>query len=453
MRLTSIVVSKRILCLMIAVRLLVLAGTASADLLIGWHSPSPVGQNKNDATPDVDNTGGAVSGVLGNDAGVYTSENGFEIRDIFDSTDGTFGTIAIPGSPATSNGFSLQTASTTDSQLDIKITNESTTNFLRLDTLHFDYARAFAAGPTNLSVYRLGTSDLDFPADDEFYSIYSTDATFTLGAGAGDYADVDADLARVFGTATRVDNTLAPGESAAYRFEVTNAAGISSSLGIDNVAVSGELFSPNLLVGWHTPDNDGDGNDVTPDLAVSGVAGTVYGVNAHFENTAIASTDGSYGSVPASTPGYDGDPGNGVDAWGLTDEDNAKNYIDVEISRSAGAPLNLDYMHFDFHRLFAGSPTNLVVTYLYGDLGATNGTPLFTSIGSTELGLQADGRDVDLELDDLLGGDENTVLARGGSATFRFYVDDSGNASKFAIDNIAFSGSILPPVGFVFVVK
>ena len=206
--------------------------TASAEVLIGWHSvddvlaPNNSGDKANDATPDTVVAG--ISGVLGTGA-VAGGRGGFEVRSNANSTDGTYGTVDIPGSPITANAVFLRTSSNDQQTLDVSIRNDGAVD-LRLDLLSFDYTR-LANGPTTLNLVLLGdASDLD--ASEPFPNVFST-TSIPEGTLIGNYLDADADLAVLS------DRTLATGEEAIFRFNASNASGQFAGLLIDNVAFSG----------------------------------------------------------------------------------------------------------------------------------------------------------------------------------------------------------------------
>ncbi|MEM1164689.1 MAG: hypothetical protein AAGI30_00185 [Planctomycetota bacterium] len=186
--------------------------------------------NTNDSTPDIIAPG--ISAVLGGPGGGGQLQGGYEVRSGTKSTDLDFGNLSSPMALDVNNASVLRTSNDSQRRLDMDITN--TSNFpLRLDRVHFDYARLFNAGPKLLSLFmRTLGGDLDLVG---FPVVFVTENTFVLGSFPGDYADVDADLDVL------ADNILSPGETAAFRWQVDNADQTFSNLAIDNVAVTGKF--------------------------------------------------------------------------------------------------------------------------------------------------------------------------------------------------------------------
>lgn len=213
-----------------------LAVPAEAALLIGWHSPDTTNGaddnaiRVNDNTPDT--TSPYATGVLGTGQAFAGARGGREVRSSTNSTDGSYGSVAIPGAPVTSNAAYLRTASDDDRTLDVSITNTAMES-LRLDTLHFDYASLFANSPKTLSVVLLADSDLE---NDGFQNVFKAENIPQASGRASDYIDADVSLA------TLMDNVLSPGETAVFRFTASDAATTFAGLAIDNIAFSGELI-------------------------------------------------------------------------------------------------------------------------------------------------------------------------------------------------------------------
>jgi hypothetical protein len=192
---------------------------SAPSILIGWHTP--VG--KNDSTPD-----NVRSGVTG-----LTSINK-AIQSDYNSIDGSYGSVAIPGSPATANGYRLETNPGNET-LTITINNDTGADLV-LESLRFDYSRTGANAPKDLTIASSGSITAD--------TVFSfTNNTSDENGKIGDYMDVDADLSGLS------DHTLADSESATFTFTVSNAVGAFTPLAVDNIAIT-ELPEP---------DSDSDG--------------------------------------------------------------------------------------------------------------------------------------------------------------------------------------------------
>jgi uncharacterized sulfatase len=210
--------------------------TDTAPLLLGWHSPN---EDKALITPDTSTVTNVTATFTGG-AQVKTTDNSVE-------TVATYGSIAIPGNPTTSNAFRLQTSSASKSRLDITITNNSGGD-LMMGSLLFDYGRNYPDSPKDLSVIYLN-GDL---ADADNTVVYSfANNAFDLTNPSNDYYDVDIDL-----LSTMSDTTLADTESATFRFVAANAVSTFVGLSIDNIAFRG------------VPPGDTDGDGV-PDATES----------------------------------------------------------------------------------------------------------------------------------------------------------------------------------------
>lgn len=142
----------------------------------------------------------------------------------FGSTDGTYGTAAS-GAAATPAAFKAQTGDT----MRIRIENASS-ELLQLDTIHFDFGKAFNASPSTVTlVYYSGS--LDDPDD-------TVVGTYTETGGAigkeSDYADIDLTLSD-----TLTDTVLSDGQSATFEFRFSGDVSETGSSGLDNIAVFG----------------------------------------------------------------------------------------------------------------------------------------------------------------------------------------------------------------------
>lgn len=193
------------------------AGALQADVLLGWHTPDVNGTNPvNDATPDTAATG--VSGSLSGGRDVETNDG---------STDGSYGTIPIPGSPATANRIRVRTNGG-DNVITLSISN-NTGSDLQLDRLVFDYGR-FTNGPTTATVVYV-SGDL---TDGDGTPIGNPIGLADSGGVNGDFPDYAADLAAALG-----DSILADTESATFRLTFSDAASGSNAGALDNIAILG----------------------------------------------------------------------------------------------------------------------------------------------------------------------------------------------------------------------
>jgi hypothetical protein len=203
---------------------------ASGEIVLGWSSFNDSGTTApvNDNTPDVAAVG--ITGVIGTGA---LAQGGYDVTTWADSTDGTFGSAVSPAAGTTGGAVHLRINSDANRRLDVRITNNSGKN-LRLNTLHFDYSRAWADSPTQLSVFNLdGNTDL---VGNGFASVFNpVDLGPNSGLSAGDYTDVDADLT------TLTDYILADGESAAFRFQASGGSS-NNALWIDNIAFDATII-------------------------------------------------------------------------------------------------------------------------------------------------------------------------------------------------------------------
>ncbi|MEM1164683.1 MAG: hypothetical protein AAGI30_00155 [Planctomycetota bacterium] len=292
-----------------------ITGAQSPILLTGWHTPDFTGASQpvNDSTPDVLATG--VAATLG------SLQGGFEVRTDFNSADATFGTIAIPGGPAGIDAVSLRTNTDQQRRLDVSITNTSAQTLV-LDRLHFDYGRSFEGGPRMLSVFVLtGEGDLTV---DGFPSVFVDNDTPVIPFEATDYPDVDADLTVLS------DFTLAPGETAAFRFQAADAAGPFTGLVIDNVAFTGtfETVAPRITV---------DPTDVLAPLA-----GRTGGLNTLYV------TDDAARREPGARPLTDALNDLGSRALRFPGGEVSDNFIWSKDGTGTGAPTLLEAANYGF---------------------------------------------------------------------------------------------------------
>jgi len=197
---------------------LALASTATsqADILIGWHTPDVNGTSAvNDSTPDTSATG--VTGTISGGRDVETTDG---------STDGSYGTFAIPGNPTTANRIRVKTNGA-DNVVTISITN-GTGSDVQLGSVLFDYGR-FTNGPATATV-KYASGDL---ADANDTAIGSDITLSDTGGLNGDLPDYAADI-----QAALTDSTLADTESATFTITFTNAVSGTNNGGLDNIAIS-----------------------------------------------------------------------------------------------------------------------------------------------------------------------------------------------------------------------
>jgi len=205
----------RFLATLAALAIIAASTNATSAAIVGWHTPDDI-DPVNDSTPD-----DAVTGV----SATLSSSDAF-VRDDWNSTDGTYGTEPIPGSPTTANTIAVREGYT----VFLDITN-NTGGDLVLNTLHFDYSRLFENSPQNVDVF-YDSGDLD---DSNNTQLLDVNNLAVLGTNTGNYNDFDIDLDSILS-----DVTLANSESATFRFIFTNANTTNAAGGMDNVAIDVE---------------------------------------------------------------------------------------------------------------------------------------------------------------------------------------------------------------------
>jgi arylsulfatase A-like enzyme len=165
----------------------------------------------------------APTGSNGDIVLATSSKTGVSNDATFGSTDGTYGTAAS-GATVTAAAMKGKIGET----MRIKIENVSSES-LQLDTIHFDFAKAFNASPKTITlVYLSGALD---DADDT--ELVSYTASSTIGKET-DYDDIDVTLSSVL-----TDTVLSDGQSATFEFRFSGDVGETGSSGLDNVAVFG----------------------------------------------------------------------------------------------------------------------------------------------------------------------------------------------------------------------
>lgn len=184
---------------------------AFPEILAGWHSPEYNG----DPSPD-----DLAPGIAASVYGVV------EIPTNCNSTDETYGNLAVPHAPSNTNAvFRLRTGSEMESRLAVSIMNKNEYEIL-LDSLLFDFSRLYAGSPQDLEVRYL-SGDLNVSGSPVVYSFKNNTA---VGGRIGDYDDVAVDFSVLS------DRTLGAGEYATFEFRVANADQATSALAIDNIA-------------------------------------------------------------------------------------------------------------------------------------------------------------------------------------------------------------------------
>jgi hypothetical protein len=189
--------------------------------LVGYHSPA--GTNA-DHTPDEIISGGSATLFL-SDRNVATDAN---------STDGTYGTTAIPGSPTTSNAAGVRIASDANDSVTLKFVNNTGQPY-NLETLHFDYGRWFDNSPKDVTASAVfGDLTGGSGQDPNPTQLMSATGLATTGK-IGDHHDFDVDLTQL------TESTLADGEQQNFELVVSNANGDFANGSFDNIALSGSV--------------------------------------------------------------------------------------------------------------------------------------------------------------------------------------------------------------------
>jgi hypothetical protein len=219
------------------------AQTAGIQYVLGWSTFDTVGDNNtklNDTTPNLDTSGGFLSGAIGTNAsGNGYGGQGKNTAVISGMNDGTFGSeIAFTGS-----GNSVMKAITDSGRhrIDFKITNESTTNAFRLQKIHFDARVANAnANDTYLIEYlsNNGNSNLFNVSTQSNVSNLADIATDTLSVGTSEH-----DISIASNLTGSGPVRLAAGDSASFRITWTGSAANFAQTQMDNLAFSGEFIA------------------------------------------------------------------------------------------------------------------------------------------------------------------------------------------------------------------
>ena len=192
---------------------LVLAGGAQGEMIVGWHTFVPESVEPFDQ--DV-----ALTGVTG------TVDPTMITQDTWSSTDGTYGAFS---SGAAGTGSGSVRARDNDPNVDVSITN-NTGGDLTLDTFHFDIGKVLSTASNDVALQYLSGN----LADPDGTAINSaTGLTALADSDEADWGDFDWSLAGLS------DRTLANGESATFRLTFSNGSNDGQALGLDNIAISG----------------------------------------------------------------------------------------------------------------------------------------------------------------------------------------------------------------------
>lgn len=391
------------------VSVLFLVTALQAEVLLGWHTP---GVTLPDTTPDT-----AAAGVAG------TLSGGRDAQATDGSTDGTYGTVTIPGSPATANRIRVRDKAG-ERVISIVISNTSGSD-VALGELVFDYD-GFANAPLTATINYVSGA-LAVANGTQIGSAISL--TLNGGLGSTDFPDYAASINSLG------DYTLANGESATFSITFTGALASNSSGAIDNVAITEATTAPPPpapetgpvpLIAWHSgsPAADVSTNVVSAVLSIDGTGGA---------SGTHGSTDGSYGNYNTNAPVTGG-------AFGLVEGD----AIEITLVNHLAGRLLLEDLHLDFNRSDSGAPSHVTVNYASGDLddaAITLGSLSNQTVIASDL---ADFPDLDMELRRKLF---DTVLDEGESAVFRIAVSGASGSATSYVDNIAIEASLTNYIG------
>lgn len=148
------------------------------------------------------------------------------------STDGTYGSAITGASTDTSeHAWGVRVAGG-NNVVSLSIANNSS-YALSLETIHFDYNRAFESGPQTVTLY-YWEGDLALP--DETQINQATNIPLQTGGHVANYNDFDWSLTNL------ASYTLSAGQSALFRLTVSDADGNTTNGAFDNIAVSGTLI-------------------------------------------------------------------------------------------------------------------------------------------------------------------------------------------------------------------
>ncbi|MEN8661205.1 MAG: endonuclease/exonuclease/phosphatase family protein [Lentimonas sp.] len=166
------------------------------------------------------------------------------------STDDTYGPSEAVGTSVKDGTMSLKTDTVNNSRLFVTVENNTAGNLV-LSSLAFDFASVSSNAPQNLTFY-YHSGDL---ADANSTVIHSMASIFNgLGANS-DYED------ELISLSVLVDQSLAPGESATFRIDASNAPASNTAMSVDNVAILGYPASAEFrVVTYNIHGGKGDGD-------------------------------------------------------------------------------------------------------------------------------------------------------------------------------------------------
>ena len=192
--------------------------------------------------------------------------------------------------------------------------------------------------------------------------------------------------------------------------------------------------SAELLVSW-----DGSGS-LTPVNGALNVSGQLFG-NADIER---GSNDGWFGPDSAGAGGISGASTTDTTGYKINA---AGAVVGLRVSNNSGQDLELSTLVFDYLSIWLTGSQKVQVIYDYGQLDDANGTLLSTldapgQSGGTKV---MDYQDLSLNLQSVL---TDYTLATGQFAQFKLQgtdaVDPEGLGVNGIVDNIAFTGTVIP---------
>ena len=208
--------------------------------------------NVNDSTPDVETSGGFLSGAVGN-AASPANNGGFGINAnaLTGLNDADFGDSSGNGFAhgVTTTGNNAVKFQTNDNKqrLDFRITNTSRTHTFRLERIHFDARVGNDNSNETFQLLYLNGNGTAFD-NNLINSGTGTEvsnrreiANETLAVGT---SQQDISIAAAIGAA----GTLAPGASAGFRILWTGSAAGGAQSQLDNLAFSGTFLVPTVEV-------------------------------------------------------------------------------------------------------------------------------------------------------------------------------------------------------------
>lgn len=222
---------------------------AQDQVLLSWHDFSEGFQIYLTAADAKSATSADFRSVTGNMYGGKGS------RDTWGSSDGTFGPATPVGTTAADGAMALRT---NGNNLTFTITNGGKRN-LYLSEILFDFASVSTNSPRNFNLFYLsgGLSDPNNTLLQAFPSSQNR-----LGINS-DYEDAAVPLDAL------ADRTLAPNQTATFRFVAENASNQFQAMAIDNIAITGRYADFAALTynihGGKGPDDEGT---VTSNLTV-----------------------------------------------------------------------------------------------------------------------------------------------------------------------------------------